>query len=324
MTHEPLIHLENAKKYFEFKEGFTTQYIKAVDGITLDIYPGETLGLVGESGCGKSTLGRVVLRLFDRAGGQVLFEGTDIYALKNRDMIPMRRNMQIVFQDPLASLNPRKTIRQIIEEPLCFHGVRDRAERRRRVDEVMEAVGLSPSVGDRYPHEFSGGQQQRVGIARALVLRPKFIVCDEAVSALDVSVQAQVLNLLQDLKKEYGLTYLFISHNLSVIKHLCDRVAVMYLGKIVEVAGKKQLFENPLHCYTRALISAIPVPDPEQKRSRILLEGDIPSPASPPSGCHFHPRCYECQEICSQEEPPLMEAEPGHFVACHRYSVKNA
>lgn len=316
-----LIHLEDVKKYFEFKDGFATEYVKAVDGITLDIFKGETLGLVGESGCGKSTLGRTILRLYDKAEGTVSFQGKDIYGQSSKELLKLRRDMQIVFQDPLASLNPRKTIFQIIEEPLRFHGYKNREERREMVEQIMQAVGLNPNVGNRYPHEFSGGQQQRVGIARALILRPEFIVCDEAVSALDVSVQAQILNLLQKLKKEYNLTYLFISHNLSVIKHICDRIVVMYLGNVVEVATKEQLFSNPCHPYTRALISAIPLPDPAQKRQRIMLEGDIPSPAHPPEGCRFHPRCYECagKEACCQDRPRLVEVEPGHFVACHQY-----
>ena len=309
------------KKYFEFKDGFTTQYVKAVDGVTLDIYKGETLGLVGESGCGKSTLGRTILRLYDKAEGVVEFKGQNVWTQNSRNMLKLRRDMQIVFQDPLASLNPRKTIFQIIEEPLCFHGYRDKQERKTMVEQMMHAVGLDPAVGNRYPHEFSGGQQQRVGIARALILRPEFIICDEAVSALDVSVQAQILNLLQELKKQYGLTYLFISHNLSVIKHVCDRIVVMYLGNVVEVASKQQLFSNPCHPYTRALISAIPIPDPDRKRQRIMLEGDIPSPAHPPEGCRFHPRCYACKdkEHCCAERPVLTEVEPGHFVACNQY-----
>lgn len=316
-----LIHLEDVKKYFEFKDGFATEYVKAVDGITLDIFKGETLGLVGESGCGKSTLGRTILRLYDKAEGTVLFQGKNVYEQSSKELLKLRRDMQIVFQDPLASLNPRKTIFQIIEEPLRFHGYKNREERKKLVEQIMQAVGLNPNVGNRYPHEFSGGQQQRVGIARALILRPEFIVCDEAVSALDVSVQAQILNLLQKLKKEYNLTYLFISHNLSVIKHICDRIVVMYLGNVVEVATKEQLFSNPCHPYTRALISAIPLPDPAQKRQRIMLEGDIPSPAHPPEGCRFHPRCYECagKEACCQDRPKLVEVEPGHYVACHRY-----
>lgn len=318
---EVLIHLQDVKKYFEFKDGFATQYVKAVDGITLDIYKGETLGLVGESGCGKSTLGRTILRLYDKAEGTVEFKGQNVWQQNSKDLLKLRRDMQIVFQDPLASLNPRKTIFQIIEEPLRFHGYKNRNDRKAMVEQIMQAVGLNPAVGNRYPHEFSGGQQQRVGIARALILRPEFIVCDEAVSALDVSVQAQILNLLQKLKQEYSLTYLFISHNLSVIKHVCDRIVVMYLGNVVEVATKDQLFANPCHPYTRALISAIPLPDPAQKRQRIMLEGDIPSPAHPPEGCRFHPRCYECagKESCCQDRPKLVEVEPGHFVACHQF-----
>ena len=323
---EVLIHTENVKKYFPYSEGFQTKYVKAVDNISLDIFKGETIGLVGESGCGKSTFGRCVLRLFDISGGKVEFEGKDIYAMNQKELIRQRRNMQLIFQDPLASLNPRLRIRQIVEEPLHFHkeqldfDIHDKKKVAELVNDTLKAVGLDPDVGDRYPHEFSGGQQQRVGIARALILRPDFIVCDEAVSALDVSVQSQVLNLLQDLKKKYNLTYMFISHNLSVIKHVCDRIAVMYLGQVVELADKKTLFENPVHPYTKALISAIPIPDPEKKRKRILLEGDIPSPMNPPSGCHFHTRCYECGENCDQKEPQMVEIEPGHFVACNKFT----
>ena len=318
MTREPLIQMDNVKKHFPFKTGFKTSYIKAVDGVTMDIYRQEALGLVGESGCGKSTLGRVILYLLEKTDGRIVMDGRDLDTLKPAEMIKMRRNMQIIFQDPFASLNPRLRVRQIIEEPLRFHGVTDKKERIERVNEMLKTVGLSPDIADRYPHEFSGGQQQRIGIARALVLRPGFIVCDEAVSALDVSVQAQVLNLLQQLRNEFGLTYLFISHNLSVIKHVCDRIAVMYLGKIVELASKEQIFANPIHPYTRALISAIPIPDPDQKRGRILLQGDIPSPANPPSGCRFHTRCYERGEHCDENEPPFVEIEPDHFVACNQ------
>lgn len=316
MSEKILIHLKDATCYYKEKNGFTTQYIKAVDHVSFDIMDGETFGLVGESGCGKSTLGRLILRLTDKTFGTIEYNGQEVFALNSRQLIDMRRNMQIIFQDPLASLNPRKTVKQIIEEPLRFHGVKSREKRQERVSRVMADVGLNPETANRYPHQFSGGQQQRIGIARALVLRPKFIVCDEAVSALDVSVQAQVLNLLENLKEEYGLTYLFISHNLSVIKQVCDRIAVMYLGKIVELASCEQIFANPLHPYTKALISAIPVPDPDVRRQRIILGGDIPSPADPPAGCRFHTRCNAAQDRCSMEEPVMKEMEPGHWVAC--------
>lgn len=321
-----LIHTENVKKYFPYSEGFKTKYVKAVDNISIDVFKGETLGLVGESGCGKSTFGRCLLRLFDISGGSVKFDGRDVYSLSPKELIKERRHMQLIFQDPLASLNPRLRIRQIVEEPLYFHkdqldfDIKDKARRKEIVDKTLRDVGLDPDIcADRYPHEFSGGQQQRVGIARALILKPDFIVCDEAVSALDVSVQAQVLNLLEELKKEYDLTYIFISHNLSVIKHVCDRIAVMYLGQVVELADRDVLFKNPLHPYTKALISAIPIPDPEKKRNRILLEGDIPSPMNPPAGCRFHTRCFDACENCSSEETKMIEVEPGHFVACHHF-----
>ena len=323
MAEKVLVKLDNVKKYFPVKEGFRTKQLKALDGISLEIRQGETLGLVGESGCGKSTLGRVLLRLIDKTEGRVYFDGKDVYGLKSKELIKLRRYMQIIFQDPLASLNPKMRIRQIVEEPLHFHSrqmhidLHDKALVKKMVDEVLVTVGLSPEAAERYPHEFSGGQQQRIGIARALILKPDFLVCDEMVSALDVSVQAQVLNLMQDLKKEYRLTFLFISHNLSVVKHICDRIAVMYLGKIVEIADKKTLFENPLHPYTKALISSIPIPDPDRKRERILMEGDLPSPLNPPPGCRCHTRCVECQELCRSTQPELLETEPGHWVACH-------
>lgn len=313
---DTLIRVEHLKKYFPQKEGFQTNYVKAVDDLTFTIKKGETFGLVGESGCGKSTTGRLLLDLIHPTEGEVYFEEEKISAMKPRELMRLRRHMQIIFQDPFASLNPKLKVRQIIEEPLRFHGIKNKKTRDELVRDILNVVGLPESALERYPHEFSGGQQQRIGIARALILRPDFIVCDEAVSALDVSVQAQVLNLLSGLKDEFRLTYLFISHNLSVIKHICDRIAVMYLGKIVEIGDREMIFKNPCHPYTKALISAIPIPDPDEKRNRILLEGDIPSPLNPPSGCRFHTRCPACREDCGGQEPELLEVEPGHFVAC--------
>ena len=318
-----LVKLVNVKKYFPSSSGLKSHVVKAVDGISLEIRKGETLGLVGESGCGKSTLGRAVLRLFDITSGNVYFNGKDIYSLSRTELLRTRKHMQIIFQDPLASLNPRLRVQEIVAEPLRFHkhetGLNKKAQKT-LVDETLKAVGLDPDVGDRYPHEFSGGQQQRIGIARALILKPEFLVCDEAVSALDVSVQAQVLNLLKELKDEYALTYLFISHNLSVIKHICDRIAVMYLGEIVELADTEKLFANPLHPYTKALISAIPLPDPDKKRDRILLNGDLPSPANPPPGCRFHTRCYQEGKTCNCQAPDLVEVSEGHFIKCHKFA----
>jgi oligopeptide/dipeptide ABC transporter ATP-binding protein len=314
---DSFISIQDIHKYFSFKEGFKTSYVKAVNGVSFDIYRGEIFGLVGESGCGKSTTGRIVLRLLSPTNGRIFFEGIDLETLDNKEMIRIRRRMQIIFQDPYASLNPRLRIRRIIEEPLLFHGFNNRKQRKELVDNTLQAVGLDVSSADRYPHEFSGGQQQRIGIARALVLKPEFIVCDEAVSALDVSMQAQVLNLLCELKKRFGLTYLFISHNLSVIKHICTRVGVMYLGRIVELAQTDKIFKNPLHPYTRMLISSIPIPDPTVRPRRVILDGDIPSPINPPSGCSFRTRCHECCDLCSKTDmPTLSEVEPGHFVAC--------
>ncbi|MBO8163953.1 MAG: dipeptide ABC transporter ATP-binding protein [Brevibacillus sp.] len=315
----PLLEVKALKKYYPVKRGLWGRagVVRAVDGVDLTVYPGETVSIVGESGCGKSTTGRCILRLIEPTEGQIWFEGTDISRLSQDRLRQMRRHMQFVFQDPFASLNPRKTIRQILSDPLIVHGIGSARERKQRVEEMMEVVGLSKSHLDRYPHEFSGGQRQRIGIARALILRPKLIIADEPVSALDVSIQAQILNLMQDLQREFQLTYLFISHDLSVVRHISDRVAVMYLGKVVEIADKKSLYEKPAHPYTRALLSAVPIPDPDAVRERIILEGDLPSPANPPTGCTFHPRCPSCMEVCKTTPPPVKEVGEGHLIACH-------
>ncbi|MGE5581306.1 MAG: ABC transporter ATP-binding protein [Bacillota bacterium] len=319
MANEDLIlEVNNLKTYFPVKRGLlkkTVAHVKAVDGVSLTIKKGETLGLVGESGCGKSTFGRTILRLLEPTSGEVKFGGENIFTLGPDDMRRMRRNMQIIFQDPFSSLNPRMKIAEIIKEPLDIHDYQQNKDD--RVQELLKVVGLSSNYGNRYPHEFSGGQRQRIGIARALAVNPQFIICDEPVSALDVSIQAQVINLLEDLQDEFDLTYLFIAHDLSVVKHISDRVAVMYLGKIVELAGKDEIYENPLHPYSKALLSAIPIPDPEFQKERTILEGDVPSPVAPPSGCRFHPRCPVQKKICSREEPVFKEVTNGHFLACH-------
>jgi oligopeptide/dipeptide ABC transporter ATP-binding protein len=311
-----LVQVRNLVKHFPVEN--SDDVVQAIDGVSFDILAGETLGLVGESGCGKSTVGRCILRLYEPTSGDVVFEGKNIIGLPNREMQKLRREMQIIFQDPYASLNPRLTIQSIVSEPLKIHGIGSKTERRERVADLLKKVGLDPNYMTRYPHEFSGGQRQRIGIARALALNPKLIIADEPVSALDVSVQAQVVNLLQDLQAEFGLTYLFISHGLAVVEHISQRVAVMYLGKIVEIADARELYENPLHPYTKALLSAIPVPDPKQKRERIMLQGDVPTPINPPSGCRFRTRCPWAIEECAQVVPELREIQKNHFAACIR------
>jgi len=319
-----LVQVKGLKKHFPITRGILVQRqvgaVKAVDGVTFDIYRGETLGLVGESGCGKTTAGRTILQLYRPTAGQVTFDGTDLSTLKGEDLRRMRQRMQMIFQDPYASLNSRWTISRIIGEPLRVHKLASGQEQIERVQELLRIVRLNPRFVNRYPHEFSGGQRQRIGVARALASNPEFIVCDEPISALDVSIQAQVINLLEELQEQFGLTYLFIAHDLSMVRHICTRVAVMYLGQIVELAEKDELYDHPVHPYTQALLSAVPVPDPplERKRKRVVLEGDVPSPVDPPPGCRFSTRCPVAEEMCSEEEPPWRDVGGGHFVACHK------
>ena len=317
-----LLHVENLVMHFPIYRGvFRRQVgaVHAVDGVSFDIKRGETLGLVGESGCGKTTTGRTILQLYKPTSGHVYFNGTDLTALKREEMRFMRREMQMIFQDPYASLNPRMTVMDIIGEPLVVHGVAGGKEIQERVEHLLEVVKLNPSFASRYPHEFSGGQRQRIGVARALALQPSFIACDEPISALDVSIQAQVINLLEELQEQFNLTYLFIAHDLSVVRHISDRVAVMYLGIIVEIADRIDLYNNPLHPYTQALLSAVPIPDPviEERRRRVILQGDVPSPVDPPSGCRFRTRCPIAETLCAEKQPEFHELKPGHFAACH-------
>lgn len=318
-----LLKVENLKKYFPIRLGLLAHNageVKAVNNISFEVYEGETLGIVGESGCGKSTTGRVIMRLFEPTAGKVTFDGVELTALSNEEMRRARRDIQMVFQDPYASLNPRHTIEKILEEPLIVHGIGTKEERKRKVREYLEIVGLSAYHAKRYPHQFSGGQRQRIGIARALMTNPKLVIADEPVSALDVSIQAQVLNLMQKLQKDLKLTYIFIAHDLGVVRHISNRVGVMYLGHIVELAESESLYQKPLHPYSQALLSAVPIPDPSYEREQILLKGDIPSPSNPPTGCTFHTRCEFAMDVCKIQAPPFLQVKEGHSVACHLYS----
>ena len=317
-----ILSVQGLKKYFPIRRGvFRHQVgdVKAVDGISFNVYRGETLGLVGESGCGKTTTGRTIIRLYEPTAGKVLFDDVNLADMSIRELRHMRQRLQMIFQDPYASLNPRMTVRGIVGEPFMVHQIASGEEKRERIAELLEMVGLSPDFMSRYPHEFSGGQRQRIGLARALALNPDLVICDEPISALDVSIQAQVVNLLEDLQEELGLTYIFIAHDLSMVRHISDRVAVMYLGKIMELTDRYTLYNNALHPYTEALLSAVPVPDPEieEKRQRILLEGDLPSPSEPPVGCNFNTRCSKAIDVCFEEEPPLVDVGDEHYCACH-------
>jgi oligopeptide transport system ATP-binding protein len=327
---ESLLKVNDLVMHFPLTRGIIFQRkvgaVQAVDGVSFEVKRGETLGLVGESGCGKSTTGRAILQLYKPTSGEVIFQGKDLTKLDGGSMRRMRRHLQMIFQDPYASLNPRMTVGSIVSEPMQIHKLVPKNERTRRVQELLETVGLNPYFANRYPHEFSGGQRQRIGIARALAANPDFIVADEPVSALDVSIQAQIVNLLEDLQERFALTFLFIAHDLSVVKHISDRVAVMYLGKIVEMASRNDLYADPLHPYTKALLSAVPIPDPviEKRRERIILSGDVPSPINPPSGCHFHTRCPYAMQVCAQVDPIFADQGNGHFVACHLYQGSGA
>jgi peptide/nickel transport system ATP-binding protein len=320
MKKSTILEIRNLKKHFVMTKGMikkTTTNVRAVDGLNFDVYQGETLGIVGESGCGKSTTGQLILGLLDATEGNIFFQNKDLAVMSQEELRLARRDLQVIFQDPYSSLNPRMTVEDLIGEPLVVHGLASGKKLREEVIELMKLVGLGEHQLKRFPHEFSGGQRQRIGIARALALKPKVIVCDEAVSALDVSIQAQILNLLKKLQRELGLTYVFIAHGLPAVRHISDRIGVMYLGRMVELSGRDEIFENPMHPYTQALLDSVPIPDPKLRKEHALIEGEIPNPSNPPSGCHFHPRCPYASDRCRQEEPEYVEIEPMHFVACH-------